>query len=213
MHEQHAETAPQTTGRIIRWARWYDLVHGLLSFGRPSALYKRAIEIAAPRPGEKALDIGSGTGTMAIMIAQKVGPGGEVAGIDASPEMIEVARRKAKRQHSAARFELEAIEALSFSDGSFDLVTSSMMLHHLPADVQRKGLAQARRVLRPGGRLVIVDFSSESGSFLGHLLSLFGHKHGESTVGSLEAKLREAGFTQVEEVKTDRKGLMFVRAS
>lgn len=213
MREHHATSAPQTTGRIIRWARWYDLLHSILSLGRPSALYRQAVDLASPRQGEKVLDVGSGTGTLAVMLAKSVGSDGEVVGIDASPEMIDVARRKAKKQRSSARFEPTAIESLPFPDASFDLVTSSMMLHHLPEDVQRKGLAEVRRVLRPGGRFAIVDFSSASGTFLGHLMSVFGHKHGHSTAPDLETKLRAAGFTQVEEVKAGRKGLMFIKAS
>jgi len=213
MHEQHAKSVLETTGRIIRWARWYDLLTAVLSFGRSSKLYRQAMDLAEPKPGQKALDVGSGTGTLAIMIAGVVGSSGEVTGIDASPEMIDVAQRKAKKQKSSARFQPAAIESLPFDNDSLDLVTSSLMLHHLPEDLQVRGLAEVRRVLRPGGRFAIVDFSSDSGTFLGHLMSMFGHKHGHSTAPSLESKLRAAGFTQVEEVKTDRKGLLFIKAS
>jgi ubiquinone/menaquinone biosynthesis C-methylase UbiE len=69
------------------------------------------------------------------------------------------------------------------------------------------------RVLKPGGRFVIVDFSSESGSFLGHLLSVLGHAHGKSTFPSLEAKLKSAGFGKVEQLPSKRKGTMIVKAS
>ena len=213
MHEQHATQAPKTTGRTIRWARWYDLLTAVLSFGRSSELYQQAMDLAEPKPGQKVLDVGSGTGTLAIMLGEAVAPGGEVVGIDASTEMIDVAQSKAKKQKSSARFQPAAIESLPFEKDSFDLVTSSLMLHHLPEDVQVKGLAEVRRVLRPGGRFAVVDFSSDSGTFLGHLMAMFGHKHGHSTASSHASKLRSAGFTQVEEVKTDRKGLMSIKAS
>jgi ubiquinone/menaquinone biosynthesis C-methylase UbiE len=188
--------APHTTGRLIRWARWYDLL-----FARKlSTVHKQALKSAAPQPGEKALDVGCGPGTLAIALARKVAPGGEAVGIDASPEMIDAARRKAARKHSHARFEPAAIESLPFPDATFDLATSTFMLHHLPADVQDRGLAEVRRVLKPGGRLVIVDFSSESQSFLGHLLSVIGHTHGSSSLPALEARLLAAGFTSVSAV-------------
>jgi demethylmenaquinone methyltransferase/2-methoxy-6-polyprenyl-1,4-benzoquinol methylase/phosphoethanolamine N-methyltransferase len=210
MHNEHTKhTAPQTTGKIIRWARWYDLLFAR----KPTAVHKQALTAAAPQPGEKALDVGCGPGTMAIVLSQKVSPGGEAVGIDASLEMIDVARKKAKRERFTARFEPAAIESLPFADGYFDLATSTFMLHHLPEDVQSKGLAEVRRVLRPGGRLVIADFSSESGSFLGHLLSLLGHAHGNSTFPALEAKLRAAGFAHVEQLPSKRKGTMIVKAS
>lgn len=210
MHHEHAkEHRPQTSGKTIRWARWYDLLFAR----KPTAAHKQALRAAAPQPGEKALDVGCGPGTLAIVLARKLAPGGEVVGIDASPEMIDVARRKAKRQHSEARFEAAAIEALPFANASFDLAISTFMLHHLPDDVQSKGLAEVRRALKPGGRFVIADFSSESGSILGHLLSILGHAHGHSTFPGLEAKLRAAGFEHVEQIPSSRKGTMIVRTS
>ena len=207
-HERARHAAPQTTGRIIPWARWYDLLFAR----KPTAVHKQAVRAAAPQPGEKALDVGCGPGTMAIVLSQKVAPGGEAVGIDASLEMIDVACKKAKRERSTARFEPAAIESLPFTDGTFDLATSTFMLHHLPEDVQSKGLAEVRRVLKQGGRLVIADFSSENGSFLGHLLSLLGHAHG-NTFPALEAKLRAAGFAHVEQLPSKRKGTMIVKAS
>ena len=208
-HEHADETAPHTTGRIIRWAHLYNML-----FARHlTAVHKQAIEAAAPQPGETALDVGCGPGTAAIVLAQKVAPVGEVIGIDASLEMIDVARKKAKRERSTARFEPAAIESLPFTDGYFDLATSTFMLHHLPDDLQAKGLAEVRRVLKPSGRLAIADFSSESGSFLGHLLSVFGHARGNSTFPALEAKLRTAGFEHVEQIPSKCKGTMIVTAS
>ena len=209
MHHEHAEAAPQTTGKLIRWARWYDLLFAR----KPTKVHKLALKAADPRPGEKALDVGCGPGTMAIVLGRKVAPGGAVVGIDASPEMIDVARKKAKREHSDVRFEAAAIEALPFPDASFDLATSTFMLHHLPEDVQRKGIAEVRRVLKPGARFVIADFSSESQSFLGHLLSVIGYAHGQSTFASLAETLRGAGFETVEQVPLTRKGTMIVKAS
>lgn len=206
-HAKHA--APQTTGKIIRWARLYDLFFAR----KPTEVHKQVVKSAAPQPGERALDVGCGSGTMAIILAKKVLPGGEVVGIDASTDMIDVASGKAKRQGSTARFEAAAIESLPFDDASFDLATSTFMLHHLPDDVQASGLAEVRRVLKPGGRFVIADFSSESQSFLGHLLSILGHAHGKSSFPALEARLRAAGFANVEQVPSKRKGTMILKAS
>jgi demethylmenaquinone methyltransferase/2-methoxy-6-polyprenyl-1,4-benzoquinol methylase/phosphoethanolamine N-methyltransferase len=206
-HAKHA--APQTTGKIIRWARLYDLLFAR----KPTEVHKQVVKAAAPQPGERALDVGCGRGTMAIILAKKVLPAGEVVGIDASTEMIDVASRKGKRRGSTARFEAAAIESLPFDDAAFDLATSTFMLHHLPDDVQAGGLAEVRRVLKPGGRFVIADFSSDSGSFLGHLLSVLGHAHGKSSFPALEARLRAAGFANVEQVPSKRKGTMILKAS
>jgi demethylmenaquinone methyltransferase/2-methoxy-6-polyprenyl-1,4-benzoquinol methylase/phosphoethanolamine N-methyltransferase len=209
MQHSHAKHDPHTTGKIIRWAKWYDLLFAR----KPTKEHRAAVKAATLQPGEKVLDVGSGTGTMAILMAKKVGAEGEVIGIDASPDMIDVSRKKAAKQGSAARFEAAAIESLPFPDATFDVATSTLMLHHLPDEAQRKGLAEVRRVLRTGGRFVIVDFSSESQSFLGHLLSVLGHAHGGSTYPKLEGMLREAGFTNVEGLPVRRKGMMLVKAS
>src|SRR5215213_7264681 len=183
MHHKTAD-APQTAGHVLHGARWYDLFGSVISFGRDKAIREKLIELAAPAPGEKVLDVGCGTGTLAIAIKPQVGAG-EVHGIDASPEMIQVAKEKAAKAGSDIDFQVALIEAIPFPDASFDLVTSSLMLHHLPDDLKRTGLDEIRRVLKPGGRFMAIDFAAHSHSPLCHLLSIFGHSRGESMVGKL----------------------------
>jgi SAM-dependent methyltransferase len=99
--------------------------------------------------------------------------------------MIDVAKEKAAKAGSAIDFQVALIEALPFPAATFDLVTSSLMLHHLPDDLKRTGLAEIRRVLKPGGRFVAMDFAAHShsphgpGRPLGHLLAIFGHARRE----------------------------------
>jgi demethylmenaquinone methyltransferase/2-methoxy-6-polyprenyl-1,4-benzoquinol methylase/phosphoethanolamine N-methyltransferase len=208
--------APKTEGRVIHGgglhgARRYDLFTRIISLGRDRALREKLIELAAPASGETVLDVGCGTGTLAIAIKPKVGDG-EVHGIDASPEMIEVAKEKAAREGLEIDFRVALIEALPFPDASFDLLTSSLMLHHLPDDLKTKGLREIRRVLKPGGRFMLMDFAAESHSPLGHLLSIFGHARGENVVGKVTAMLKDAGFSGVELVPTRHKTFAFIRA-
>jgi ubiquinone/menaquinone biosynthesis C-methylase UbiE len=212
MHHKTTDT-PKTAGRVIHWgARWYDLFSTIISFGRDKAIREKLIELAEPAPSEKVLDVGCGTGTLALAIKRQVGTG-KVHGIDASPEMVQFAKEKSAKDGSDIDFRVALIEAIPFPDASFDLVTSSLMLHHLPDDVKAKGFLEIRRVLKPGSRFMAMDFAAPSHSPLSHLLSIFGHSHGESVVGTLVPMLGEAGFSDVEDITTQHKNFAFIRAT
>jgi ubiquinone/menaquinone biosynthesis C-methylase UbiE len=79
--------------------------------------------------------------------------------------------------------------------------------------VKAKGFLEIRRVLKPGGRFMAMDFAAPSHSPLSHLLSIFGHSHGESVVGTLVPLLEEAGFSDVEDITTQHKNFAFIRAT
>ena len=104
------------------------------------------------------------------------------------------------------------MEKLPFPDGHFDLVLSSLMLHHLPADVKRAGFAELHRVLKPRGRFLAVDLA-ESGGFFGHVLQALGLHKTEGKLGEAPATLREAGFQDVELERTKYKPLWVVSAT
>src|SRR6266540_1376177 len=101
--------APQTAGRVLHAARWYDLFGRIVSFGRDRAVREKLVQLAAAAPGEKVLDVGCGTGTLALALESSVGTG-EVRGIDASPEMIGVAKQKAAKAGSDVDFQVALIE-------------------------------------------------------------------------------------------------------
>lgn len=210
MHHKTADGA-KTAGRVLHRARWYDLFGTLISLGRDKAIRKELIELAAPVLGERLLDVGCGTGTLAIALKPRVGTG-EVHGIDASPEMIEVAKEKAAKDGSDVDFQVALIEAIPFPDESFDLVTSSLMLHHLPDDLKRKGLAEIRRVLKPGGRFVAMDFAAQGHGLVSHVLSIVGQVRGDRTIDKLAPMLKDAGFGEIEAVPTRHKSFAFIRA-
>jgi demethylmenaquinone methyltransferase/2-methoxy-6-polyprenyl-1,4-benzoquinol methylase/phosphoethanolamine N-methyltransferase len=125
--------------------------------------------------------------------------------------MIDVARKKAARSGRHVRFQMGVIEALPYPDDEYDVVLSSIMLHHLPDDVKEKGFAEVLRVLKPGGRFLAVDFGSDTKSFLGHLLAVFGHAHGSSNAEHVAAALRESGFGDVETGSTGVDAMWFFR--
>jgi ubiquinone/menaquinone biosynthesis C-methylase UbiE len=149
------------------------------------------------KPGESLLDVGCGTGGVTIPAKQRLGSSGTVAGIDPSPEMIAVARQKAHRKGLEIDFRMGVIETLPFPDASFDVVTASLMLHHLPKPLQIKGLAEIFRVLKPGGRLLIADMiRSQNSSSVRSLLTLILHHRRGSQFEAAELLnlLKEAGF-------------------
>jgi ubiquinone/menaquinone biosynthesis C-methylase UbiE len=87
----------------------------------------------------------------------RTGAEGEVYGIDAAPEMIQKAEQKAAEKPLNIHYQVGLIEDIPFTDNKFDVVVSSLMLHHLPKDLKRQGIAEVSRVLKPGGRFAVVD--------------------------------------------------------
>lgn len=222
-HSHSPTVAPETQGRLIRWARLYDGLIWLKFLGQARKLRALPVNLAAIKPGERVLDVGCGTGDVTLAAARRTGPTGAVYGIDASTEMIENARRKASRLGRKVKFQTEAVEALSFADGSFDVVLSSLMMHHLPGDLKQRALKEIRRVLRPGGRLVIIDIQApskpprpwEPGWMIvrAHGIAAHTRLQAEARVSSpaLVDLLREAGFEAVEHGTTRYDWIGYVR--
>jgi ubiquinone/menaquinone biosynthesis C-methylase UbiE len=159
-HEYEREHAPATSGHTIRWAFAYDFVVRILSLNRENALREETIRMAQIDPGTAVLDVGCGTGTLTLRAKAAAGSTGRVCGVDAAPEMIAQARRKAQKAGEQVEFQVGVIEALECADGTFDRVLSSLMMHHLPPDLQERALVEVYRVLKPGGQLLIVDFDA-----------------------------------------------------
>src|SRR5215467_12054380 len=140
-HRRRGEHAHATRGRLLDRGWRYDLkvwfIDTFLLRGKVRDLRRRVIDLAELR-GQAILDVGCGTGTLAIEAAARVGAAGRLAGIDPAPRQIARARSKARRADLAIDFRVAAIEALPFPAGSFDVVTSTLMMHHLPGDLKRQ---------------------------------------------------------------------------
>ena len=188
---EHA--APHTSGRVIHAARAYHLLTSLLGAGPRSAARARTIRNADLQIGENVLDVGCGSGVLTILASERVGSTGAVHGIDPSPGMVSLAQEKAKKSGSKAEFRLAVVEDLPFPDASFDVVLSSLMIHHLPEDVRRKGFQEIKRVLRPGGRFLVFDLSGK-GSLVWRILSIVGHRLPSDYAQQLSEMVGAAGF-------------------
>ena len=123
------DTPAQTEGRLIRWAALYDGLINMMTFGQIRRLRQMTVDRAMLGPGESVLDVGCGTGAVTIPAKKRVGNKGMAEGIDPDPEMINVARQKAKRENLVLDFRVGVIESLPFPDGTFDVVTSSLMIY------------------------------------------------------------------------------------
>lgn len=147
--EGRAERVKRLFDRI---APRYDLVNDLQSFGLHRFWKRRLVELAAVRPGEKALDVCCGTGDVALALAKQ---GATVTGVDFSAKMLDKARLRGKGQAGLRYVEADAL-TLPFPAKSFDLATIAYGLRNLPNF--DAGLNELVRVVRPGGRLLILDF-------------------------------------------------------
>ncbi len=142
--------------------RLYDLFVELALIGREPAFRRRLLDLAEPRSGEAVLDIGCGTGSLALMAKEAVGSAGTVCGVDASEQMISWARQKARRIGVEADFQPAHAQVLPYSDARFDVVLSTLTLHRLSKKARAQFAAEARRVVKPGGRILVADFAEES---------------------------------------------------
>lgn len=203
---------PATKGLVMHSAaRYYDLLAWLLTLGRERAFRDRLVELARLQPGDAVLDVGCGTGTLVLAAKRRVGAAGTVHGIDASPEMIDRANRKAAKARLDVVFQTAVVEALPFPDERFDVVMSSLMLHHLPKAVHEQCALEMRRVLRPGGRVLAVDFETPARERRGLLAHL--HRHGHLALHHIVELLSGAGFRVVESGSVGVSDLQFALAT
>jgi len=149
---------PKTRGRDLDHVAWlYDPIIEGLSFGRERRFREKTLNYMNFSSGDRILDVGCGTGSLTLLVAEKLQAPGEAVGIDAAPKMIAIARRKATAAGVPARFYPGVAEALDFPDGSFDLVVNSMFTHHIDTGLKKRAFAEMERVLKPGGTLVTAD--------------------------------------------------------
>jgi ubiquinone/menaquinone biosynthesis C-methylase UbiE len=206
------DVAPATKGQVMRSsARFYDLMVWLLTLGRERSFRERLIELARLQPGESVLDVGCGTGTLAIAAKRRVGPTGSVQGIDASPEMIARANRKARKEGVDVTFRTAVVETLPFPDRHFDVVLSTLMLHHLPRATREQSAREIRRVLKPGGRVLAVDFGMAGRHRKGIISHL--HRRGHLSLDKVTELLTSSGLTVVESGAVGVKDLHFTLAT
>ncbi len=195
--------------RFPALTRFYDPVVRLTT--REERFKAMLIEQAAIEPKQRVLDLGCGTGTLALFVKERE-PSADVVGLDADPEMLAKARAKAEQ----AGVELELTEGFStelpYEDGSVDRVLSTLFFHHLDPEPKRRTAREIARVLRKGGELHVADWGRPSDpamavAFLGIRLLDGFENTADNVHGELPGIFEEAGLENAEQ--TDRLRTVF----
>jgi ubiquinone/menaquinone biosynthesis C-methylase UbiE len=185
-----------------RFLRFYDPLTRLLGAERVRA---RLLDAARVQAGEEVLDLGCGTGALALQLKERQ-PDARVTGLDPDPKALALARNKAQ----AAGFEIAWREGYAgrapFPAQSFDRVISSLMIHHLRSQEKRDAFRDVKRLLRPGGAFFLLDFGPARNLLDRGLTAVFHHdeRMADNLGGRLPEWLREAGFDEVREVESLR---------
>lgn len=166
---------------------------------REAAIKGQLIAQMAIKGNQKILDVGSGTGTLALMI-KKRHPQSEVFGVDPDPQIIEIARGKAVRAGLKIDFRQGFASRLPYPDNSFDRVVSSFVFHHLKHDDKIQAFKEAHRVLKPNGELHIADFGKPHHTFaraISFVMQNFEEVK-DNIRGSLPIMMKEADFSGID---------------
>ena len=176
----------------------YDSYMKKITLGRENALREMTVNLAQVKPGDSVLEIGCGTGTLTLAAKRQAGPQGKAFGIDIIPGMIELSQKKATQAKLDVAFQLGSIEGIPFPAEQFDVVICSFMIFHMSEKVREKGISEIYRVLKPQGKLMILDLAlpahpvsrAIAKTFLGFMLN--------HDLKELIPLMEAAGFTEIE---------------
>lgn len=195
--------------RGINFPRVYDLLLLILTRGRDRAYREDMLDLAGVAPGNRVLDIGCGTGTQAIATWRRAQPRGSVAGIDISETMLSAARRKTRRAGLDIPFHQADAAHLPFVDEQFDIVTITTVMHMVPQSRRLLCLSEASRVLKRGGRLLLIDYAGDPDRRR-HLSAKHG-AHRLFDLHSLREPLAAEGFEEIDGGPLNWLSLHFLR--
>jgi demethylmenaquinone methyltransferase / 2-methoxy-6-polyprenyl-1,4-benzoquinol methylase len=178
-------------------APYYDKMNGIMTMGMVKGWHRFMMKKAGDITGFRCLDVGSGTGEIAFYVAERVGPGGEVIGVDITPGMLELAKVKMADRTLPVQVDFQVGDALDmvYEDDSFDFVTSGYMLRNV-TDIA-KAVSEMHRVVKPGHKVIVAELAKPKNRvalwgynlYVKHVIPIYGRKYdkGESIDGKLPA--------------------------
>lgn len=204
MSRPHSHFVPALGFRFL--TPIYDRFVGLLL--QEEELKSRLVRQARIAPGHRVLDLGCGTGTLALLVKRAV-PDARVIGLDVDPEVLAIARRKAEAAGVAVDWVEGTAETAPIAPGSLDRVLTTLVLHHLTPDEKRSALGAVRRWLAPGGEIHVADFGPPQDLAMRLASQVVRLADGAGRVsdnldGHLPERLRQAGFEGVRETHRAR---------
>lgn len=199
-------------GTVLHSPRCYDCLAAAYCLGREARMRERTLDLAGVGAGARVLDVCCGTGTLALAAQRRMGASGYVHGIDASPDMISHAKWKAAHCGLPVEFQVAAAQSLPFPDGTFDVAMCSLALHHLPAELRSTAIEEMRRVVRPGGCVLVVDCARGRGMWaLFHPVALL-HQGRSGILEGVIALMRDSGLERLESGPLSCAGLAYAVA-
>ena len=180
------------------WVRYYDWITNIITFGKIAKMHQGTLSLVDLAKGDSVLDIGCGTGKLILAAEQIIGHEGTAVGLDVEKGMIAQAKQHARQSGSHAQFEVASIDQIPYPDNSFDVVTSTLVYHHLTEAQKEAGFAELYRVLKPNGRLLIADLNPNQRSLA---TSLPGHNQLERedhVRTEVVTQMKNNGFINIE---------------
>ncbi len=196
--DKEVDLDQQFKRQMEKAAPTYDSLMKRMTLGRERALRETTIRLAGVQPGDSVLEVGCGTGTLTLAAKRRAGPSGKVYGIDVIPLMIELSQRKAAQAGEEISFKLASIVDISFPANTFDVVMGSFMIFHMSERMRQKGIAEIFRVLKPQGRLLVLDTATPTRPLIKTFVKMFTGGELPPDLHQLPPLMELSGFSKVE---------------